>query len=244
VFANALADIDAIDETEMQLYNTLFEDARDEWMNPRGLLFLRVKPDICLDRIRWRDRGEESSITREWLDKYQHKHDQMMDECTRPAAMLNRNAHQLSFKEKTLRQLLEWADGVHGKSRDGLIETKSVLVEMINPTQPMAETKATTPVKVIHQGRKADINISEWSFESLIGRIKDCFRDLRNRGKQILLTWSKFQGETQNLITNEIEFQSALMAMQNQSRPEIEFKVLVGQKSGRDEFLIPNKPQL
>jgi hypothetical protein len=111
-------------------------------------------------------------------------------------------------------------------------------------TKLLAEEKATTPVTVRYRGRTADINVGEWSFDTLIGMIKDCFRELRNRGKQIWLIWSQSKGEAVKLVTNEVELQSAVQYMQNQPRSEVQFGVVVGQKSGRDAFTIPIQPQL
>jgi len=60
-----------MDDIEMNVYEELFNDDVIRWMYPEEMIYLKVQPESCLQRVRIRDRGEEESIDIKWLQEYQ-----------------------------------------------------------------------------------------------------------------------------------------------------------------------------
>jgi len=79
-FAQQLFEDDKISLLEWKLYDEWFiwltSDKR--YKDPIGTIYLRVNPEICLERINKRDRSEESSIPLEYLKNIHQKHDQWL----------------------------------------------------------------------------------------------------------------------------------------------------------------------
>ena len=65
-----------INKMEWEIYTDWFNWLSNSFdVKPDGYIYLRVKPDICLERINKRNRQEESGIPIEYLDNIHIKHD-------------------------------------------------------------------------------------------------------------------------------------------------------------------------
>ncbi len=65
-----------INKMEWEIYIDWFNWLSNSFdVKPDGYIYLRVKPDICLERINKRNRQEESGIPIEYLDNIHIKHD-------------------------------------------------------------------------------------------------------------------------------------------------------------------------
>jgi deoxyadenosine/deoxycytidine kinase len=72
---------------EMGHMNTIEKSSYDLWFDwleekitrkPDGIIYLRAAPDLCLDRVRQRDRLEESSVSLDYLTVIHNKHDEWL----------------------------------------------------------------------------------------------------------------------------------------------------------------------
>jgi deoxyadenosine/deoxycytidine kinase len=79
VFATNMHRIGAMTETEWQVYCGLWDFLVSNYcVQPDCILYLRTPAEECLERIRIRDRGEESGITLEYLRQLEALHDQWL----------------------------------------------------------------------------------------------------------------------------------------------------------------------
>jgi len=82
-----------INKMEWEIYTDWFNWLSDSFdVKPDGYIYLRVKPDICLERINKRNRQEESGIPIEYLENIHIKHDDwLLNEKKIPVLVLDWN---------------------------------------------------------------------------------------------------------------------------------------------------------
>ena len=82
-----------INKMEWEIYTDWFNWLSNEFdVKPDGYIYLRVKPDICLERINKRNRQEESGIPIEYLENIHIKHDDwLLNEKKIPVLVLDWN---------------------------------------------------------------------------------------------------------------------------------------------------------
>jgi deoxyadenosine/deoxycytidine kinase len=109
IFAESLIEADAMDGIESEIYDILFSDDDLEWMYPTGMIYLKTRPEVCLERIEKRGRWEEESITIEWLRQCEQKHEKMIDEADHIVSfILDGNATPRKSRDKLVTRVLEW----------------------------------------------------------------------------------------------------------------------------------------
>jgi deoxyadenosine/deoxycytidine kinase len=242
VFAESLIEAAAMDTIEAGMYQKIFDDELIQWMYPKGIIYLKTDPSECLERIAKRGRIEERNITEEWLERCQHKHEKMLDENAETTNIeLDGNSLHPSKRERKMKRIIEWCEKLQPGIFDTIDATKEL--EPVSNEIPTANgsQESRTPVKVRHKGMITDILMGEWSYDTLIERIKDCFRDLRHRGKQFWLAWSKAQGKAMRYVTNDKELLSAVHFMEAQPEPMFRFGIIMNEESGEDHSNLPRK---
>ena len=82
-----------INKMEWEIYTDWFNWLSNSFdVKPDGYIYLRVKPDICLERINKRNRQEESGIPIEYLENIHIKHDNwLLNEKKIPVLVLDWN---------------------------------------------------------------------------------------------------------------------------------------------------------
>ena len=82
-----------INKMEWEIYTDWFNWLSNSFdVKPDGYIYLRVKPDICLERINKRNRQEESGIPIEYLENIHIKHDDwLLNEKNIPVLVLDWN---------------------------------------------------------------------------------------------------------------------------------------------------------
>ena len=82
-----------INKMEWEIYTDWFNWLSNSFdVKPDGYIYLRVKPDICLERINKRNRQEESGIPIDYLENIHIKHDDwLLNEKKIPVLVLDWN---------------------------------------------------------------------------------------------------------------------------------------------------------
>jgi deoxyadenosine/deoxycytidine kinase len=75
--------------TEGLVYDMLYNDPRTEMALSQGMIYLQVKPETCLERIRSRNRKGEENITLEYLKLCQSYHSDMFQLTNIKAEVIN-----------------------------------------------------------------------------------------------------------------------------------------------------------
>ena len=76
VFAKNCYQEGLMTKTEYQLYCKLWDWLHSEWCaEPDKIVYLRTPANVCLERLALRGRGEETSITLEYLESLEKLHD-------------------------------------------------------------------------------------------------------------------------------------------------------------------------
>jgi deoxyadenosine/deoxycytidine kinase len=81
-FAKQLYEDQNISEIEWKLYNNWFNwlTSDDRYRKPKGIIYLKVSPEICSRRINKRNRIEESGVSLEYLDNIHKKHEEWLSD--------------------------------------------------------------------------------------------------------------------------------------------------------------------
>lgn len=75
-FAQNCYEMGRMTELEWKLYQEWFSWLIDGYVQkPAGFIYLRVEPKVCYDRLRMRNRHEESAVPLEYLERLHQKHE-------------------------------------------------------------------------------------------------------------------------------------------------------------------------
>jgi len=88
IFAGMLAAQGLMDERDYRTYSKLFEHMSNFMRRPTLIVFLDVRPQTSLRRIRDRDRGVESGITLEYLEALQDHYEHFILEISRSVPVI------------------------------------------------------------------------------------------------------------------------------------------------------------
>jgi len=76
VFAKNCYESEIMSRTEWQLYCKMWDWLESNWCaEPDKIVYLRTPANVCLERLALRGRGEETSITLEYLESLEKLHD-------------------------------------------------------------------------------------------------------------------------------------------------------------------------
>ncbi len=76
VFANGCKKLKQLDDIEYKIYDTWFNDFLVKHPINYYHIYLQVEPNICLERINSRNRGEETGISLEYLTLLHNQHEE------------------------------------------------------------------------------------------------------------------------------------------------------------------------
>lgn len=113
IFINMLKDYDAINETEIQIYRMViaFINSKTEYIPHDVIIYIDAPVDICLSRVRSRNRGGEENITYEYLAKCEHYYKIWLD---KERTNVGVNA-LLTLSSPNTKQLLRDIPDIEGK---------------------------------------------------------------------------------------------------------------------------------
>ena len=83
VFAKMLVDIGLMDERDYRTYLSLFRHMSNFMCRPNLIVYLDVKPERSMERIKMRSRGVESGITLEYLEALYKQYGKFVEEISR-----------------------------------------------------------------------------------------------------------------------------------------------------------------
>jgi len=83
IFARTLRDMDLMDNRDYETYVSLFRNLSNFMCRPNVIIYLDVKPETSMERIRERDRGIESGITVEYLTRLYNNYEEFLQEISR-----------------------------------------------------------------------------------------------------------------------------------------------------------------
>ncbi len=101
VFAKMLYDSKHIEEDEYQIYTRWFDEFAKE-VEPSCIVYFKASTDVCMTRIKKRNRAGEQDIQHEYLDKCNRYHDDWLvaDPTTLiPVLVLNANEENSDYSE-------------------------------------------------------------------------------------------------------------------------------------------------
>ena len=78
-----LVDIGLMDERDYRTYLSLFRHMSNFMCRPNLIVYLDVKPERSMERIKMRNRGVESGITLEYLSSLYQQYGKFVDEISR-----------------------------------------------------------------------------------------------------------------------------------------------------------------
>ena len=79
IFAKLLHEDGMMTDTEYQIYTDMWTWIQSQWcIEPEKIIYIKTPPEICLKRINERNRGEESSIPLEYLQKLHNLHEEWL----------------------------------------------------------------------------------------------------------------------------------------------------------------------
>ena len=83
VFAKMLVELGLMDERDYRTYLSLFRHMSNFMCRPKLIVYLDVKPERSMERIKMRNRGVESGITPEYLTALYRQYGIFVDEISR-----------------------------------------------------------------------------------------------------------------------------------------------------------------
>jgi deoxyadenosine/deoxycytidine kinase len=80
-FAYNAYELGYMNALEWKLYQEWFSWLVDTYMRrPDGFIYLQTKPDICYERLQKRNRDEEATVSREYINRLHEKHERWLIE--------------------------------------------------------------------------------------------------------------------------------------------------------------------
>ena len=77
VFVRAMHEAGYLGDLELSVYDSWFsmEIEQDRGLLPDGFIYLKARPDTCMQRLKMRNRSEEAGVDREYLENLHEKHE-------------------------------------------------------------------------------------------------------------------------------------------------------------------------
>ena len=93
-FAKVNHDIGTIEDCEYRLYCMMHETLQEQIYFPDLCIWLRVRPEVCLERLRKRARGCEVGVTIEYLEQLEAAYVDVMERLAHKCPVVEINAEQ------------------------------------------------------------------------------------------------------------------------------------------------------
>lgn len=93
-FAKVNHDLGTIEDCEWRLYKQMHEVLQEQIYFPDLCLWLRVSPEVCLERLKIRARGCEVGVTLDYLQRLDDAYCECMETLSRKCPVVSINAEQ------------------------------------------------------------------------------------------------------------------------------------------------------
>jgi deoxyadenosine/deoxycytidine kinase len=112
IFAENLMKDEILTRYEYEVYLELFREQGIEWMYPRETIYLNTDPEVCLQRIRSRNREGEQKMDLEWLHKCQKNHEEFFRQNNIEPKIIKGNDTDMESRDKWTCDIFEWCDNL------------------------------------------------------------------------------------------------------------------------------------
>ena len=227
IFAEALKDEGAMDETEMLVYDELFKDENISWMLPDETIYLQVKPEICLERIIKRKREGEQGLDLEWLRRCQSYHEKVISGGMGNSPLIINGDAEGSDRYDMVSQVIRWCDDTlikYTQQTSGHCWTKGEGIREFSQKDTQLNANAmdvtmenSIPIEVKYGITTRCIGRSGDTLPVLIRRVKENFEE--TCVVKWHLAWIPGEGMTPKALEDDEELQLAMTTMQEQGKP-------------------------
>ena len=237
VFAEALKDDGALDEIEMRVYESIFDDEIIRWMQPEEVLYLDTSPEVCLERIRLRNRVGEGKIDIGWLRKYQGYHERALHQgWNGTLTVINGDTSNPEVRKEWVKEVIDWCDRmkvthfppeISKDTEDTEGDEKQVVPIDASPREGKyvdIPIKARLGGHVQHIGNRGD------TVKELEESIRHYFPQIGS--SDLLMKWKEVKGGPWLPIYKEEEMVLAMDTMLQQGRPVARLMITVNYEDG------------
>ena len=116
IFAKMLREENMMEELDFQTYRHLFQNMTNFLHRPDIIVYLDVKPEISLERIKNRSRGCETGITLEYLISLKRGYEDWLDDIEVRIPVIRINWNEFGETESIIEKIMETL-----KKRKGLV---------------------------------------------------------------------------------------------------------------------------
>ncbi len=118
IFVKMLLDDKLLNNMELIAYNFLYELCEKYIKNigRKNIIYLRCEPDIALNRIKERNRKEESEITYEYIEKIHKYHELWLNKCNDNVLIIDCNKdfeHDLKYQNDIIEKVNLWIKNIN-----------------------------------------------------------------------------------------------------------------------------------
>ena len=256
IFAENLVKEGILTEFEYEVYQELFREQEIEWMYPRETIYLETTPEVCLQRIRHRNRVGEQKIDLEWLYKCKENHKKFFEQIKKEPKTFKGDSSDPEPRKEWITRVFEWCDDLKEVIRKNLeirkMELKSKTEEMklesetvkVTDTPEYAngyieETEMTKelPVKLKYRSRNQYVIIDSYSFEDLIKLSHDAFPEVREKDIEGF-AWRIDHGGISEMVYSDPELKFAIETMTEWERPVIRLEIICTEDEDQDPGVV------
>jgi len=238
VFAEALKDDGALDELEMEVYENLFADEDVKWMYPEEILYLDTSPEVCLERIRIRNRVEEGEINIKWLQKYKGYYEEALyQRWEGTPIVIDGDTSNPQRRKEWVEEVLEWCGRVIeasfpeevSKNNEGPEEEIGQVLPI--DASPRERKHEEIPIKARFEGHTQHVGNRGDTLKEVEESIRHYFPQIGDR--EALIKWKEVGGGPWLTIHKEEEWRQAMDTICQQGRPVARLVIIVSDEEHR-----------
>ena len=142
VFAKMLYDSNHIEEDEYQIYTRWFDEFAKE-VEPSCIVYFKASTDVCMNRIKKRNRAGEQDMQHDYLDKCNKYHDDWLITDSKnviPAIILNANEENGNYSE----HIYEYIYDIRASKMLGVLYNLKMYVNSSNDVRKMNHSYDST----------------------------------------------------------------------------------------------------
>ena len=235
IFAQALRDDGAIDGIQLGVYDEILKDEGLNWMFPEKVVYLEVSPEVCLERVKSRNRDEEQNISMEWLREYHGYYNKalgVMD--AEMLKVIDGNTDHLEERRNWVDQVMVWCQELVGgemNTREGWETIGEQKEEDVYPqgTPSTGRLKRRTdgemPIKVRLGSQVRHVGSLGDTLQQLEAKTREYFPELGDSG--IVVSWRPSKDNDWQELDGEEDLKEALVVMNKQGRPVARLRIEV-----------------
>jgi hypothetical protein len=248
---------------EYEVYLELFHEQGIEWMYPRETIYLDTDPEVCLQRIRDRNREGEQKMDLEWLNKCQKNHEEFFRQNNIEPKTIKGNNTDMESRDKWTCDIFEWCDNLvdttlkgpdtdnlkTGGESGGIKNSEESTPKFLTDTPKYSEKHTTDigrieelPIKLKYESRNQYVIIDSYSFEELVKLAYDAFPEVREKDIEGF-NWRVEKGGVTGIVYGDADLKFAIESMIAWERPVIRLEIVCMEEDERDSgaVVIPDE---